>query len=64
MSQEAIKTDSNHNLSDDRTDMQKWISHRNIYIPMSEMEFIIGIPPFDFNEEDHTWIDDKWLKGE
>ena len=50
-------TSLTHDLDSDRNDMIKWISERNSHIPMSEMEFLIGIPPFDLDEDE--WRDDN-----
>ena len=42
----------NPNIDGDRKDMLKWISERNAHIPMSELEFLIGIPPFASDDDD------------
>ena len=42
----------NQDLDADRNDMLKWISNRNIHIPMSEADFLLGIPPLDLDEDD------------
>jgi len=50
----ALKLD----LEGDRKDMLKWISARNAHIPMAELEFLIGIPPF--SSDDDEWSNDNW----
>jgi len=39
-------------IDGDRKDMLKWISERNAHIPMSDLEFLIGIPPLGSNDDD------------
>lgn len=50
------------NIDGDRMEMLKWISERNSHIPMSDLKFMIGIPPFGPDEEDE-WGDDDWLSN-
>ncbi len=50
----------NLNMDADRMEMLKWISERNTHIPMSELRFLVGIPPFGPDEED-KWGDDDWV---
>lgn len=49
-------------LDGDRMEMLKWISERNSHIPISELRFMVGIPPFGPDEEDE-WGDDDWVSG-
>ena len=39
-------------LDSTQFEFMKWVSERNAHIPMSEMEFLIGIPPFG-NDDDY-----------
>jgi len=50
----------NSDLDSDRTEMIKWFSNHQSHIPMSEVEFLIGVPPFDTEEDDEPWNDDDW----
>jgi len=43
----------NPDINGDRRDMLRWVSERNAHIPVSELEFLIGIPP-------STSDDDEW----
>lgn len=47
-------------IDGDRMEMLKWISERNSHIPMSELRFMVGIPPFGPDDEDE-WGDDDWV---
>jgi len=42
-----------------RLEFMKWVSERNAHIPMSEVEFLIGIPPYG-GEDDDEWEDCDW----
>ncbi len=44
----------------DRMDMLKWISERNRHIPISELCFMVGVSPFDPDDEEDRWSDDEW----
>jgi hypothetical protein len=46
-------------METDRIDMLKWVSERNSHIPMSELRYLVGIPPFDPDEED-DWGESDW----
>jgi len=48
----------NHDIDSDRNDMIKWISGRHSHIPTSEVEFLIGIPPFGM-DDDEWGVDDE-----
>jgi len=45
-------TPFNLDIDGDRKDMLKWISERNAHIPMSDLEFLIGIPPLATDDDD------------
>ena len=47
-------------IDGDRMEMLKWVSERNSHIPISELKFLVGIPPFDPDEDDE-WGDDDWI---
>jgi hypothetical protein len=50
-------------IDGDRLEMLKWISERNSHIPISELKFLVGIPPFDSEEDDEWGDDDEWLRN-
>jgi len=43
-----------------RFEFLKWVSERNAHIPISEMEFLIGLPSFELGGDDDEWGDDGW----
>jgi len=47
-------------IDGDRMEMLKWVSERNSHIPISELKLLVGIPPFDPDEDDE-WGDDDWI---
>jgi len=49
------------NIDGDRLELLKWVSERNSHIPMSELKFLVGIPPFGLDEEDEWGDDDGWI---
>jgi len=53
---EGVMTPDALNPSSARFEFMKWVSERNAHIPMSELEFLIGIPPFGC-EDDDEWED-------
>ena len=50
-------------MDGERLELLKWVSERNSHIPLSELKFLVGIPPFDPEEDEWGDDDDDWLRN-